>query len=238
MTGRPKADDRALRVLVVEDEELTAQAHGEFVRRIPGFDLVGTALTGRAALSALASLEEGGRAVHLVLLDLGLPDLGGLDVARALRTARSDVDILVITADDELPSLRAAAQAGVVGYLVKPFTYAAFAAKLDGYARYRQALTAGGSGRQEQIDQALALLHSAARPVLPKGLLPETLDSVATLLRGGTRAWSASEAARELGVSRVTARRYLEHLVERGEVTRAPRHGQQGRPELEYSWEG
>ncbi|CAM3435315.1 response regulator [Isoptericola cucumis] len=227
-----------LRVLVVEDEELTAQAHAEFVRRIPGYAVAGTALTGRSALSALGSLEEAGRPVHLVLLDLGLPDMGGLDVARALRAGRADVDILVITADDELPSLRAAAQAGVVGYLVKPFTYSAFAAKLRGYAQYRRALTAGGTGRQEQIDEALGLLHSGARPVLPKGLLPETLESVAAALRGSPRARSASEVGRELGVSRVTARRYLEHLVDRGEASRTPRHGHQGRPELEYSWAG
>jgi len=237
MSARPNGA-HTLRVLVVEDEELTAQAHGEFVRRIPGFELAGTARTGRAALSALGSLEAVGRPVHLVLLDLGLPDLNGLEMARTLRAARADVDILVITADDELPSLRAAAQAGVVGYLVKPFTYAAFAAKLHGYARYRQALAEGGSGRQDQIDRALSLLHSAARPVLPKGLLPETLDTVATHLQDSAHPLSASEAAHELGVSRVTARRYLEHLVALGEATRAPRHGQQGRPELEYSWIG
>ncbi|QAY64044.1 response regulator [Xylanimonas allomyrinae] len=225
-----------LRVLVVEDEELTAQAHAAYVARMPGYRVVGTARTGAAALAALARAADAGCAAHLVLLDLGLPDMSGLDVARTLRAARADVDILVITADNELPSLRAAAQSGVVGYLVKPFTFAAFAARLRAYRQYHRALARGGAGRQQEIDEALAMLHGGARPELPKGLLPETLDVVAATLRSASAACSASELGHELGVSRVTARRYLEHLVDRGEASRTPRHGGQGRPELEYTW--
>lgn len=230
-------DTEPLQVLVVEDEELTAQAHAAYVRRLPGFAVAGTALTGVAALDTLARRRERGQPVQLVLLDMNLPDLHGLDIARAIRGAGADVDVLVITADNQLATVRSAAHAGIVGYLVKPFTYADFAAKMRSYQRFRRVL-AGGAPDQEQIDRALAELHAAAPPPLPKGMSAETLEDVAAVLRRTDDGLSASEVGGRLDVSRVTARRYLEHLVALGDAVRRPRHGSPGRPELEYSWAG
>ncbi|UUZ58798.1 helix-turn-helix domain-containing protein [Nocardioides sp. B-3] len=64
----------------------------------------------------------------------------------------------------------------------------------------------------------------------------ESLRRVTELLRGSDAALSATEVASATGSSRVTARRYLEHLADSDLVTRTPRYGGSGRPEVEYRW--
>ncbi len=64
----------------------------------------------------------------------------------------------------------------------------------------------------------------------------ESLRQVTATLRSATAALSATEVAEPIGASRVTARRYLEHLADEGLVERSPRYGGSGRPEVEYRW--
>jgi response regulator of citrate/malate metabolism len=64
----------------------------------------------------------------------------------------------------------------------------------------------------------------------------DSLRAVVVALRGRPEGLSAGEAGEAIGVSRVTARRYLEHLADEGRVTRAPRYGGAGRPEVGYVW--
>jgi response regulator of citrate/malate metabolism len=71
---------------------------------------------------------------------------------------------------------------------------------------------------------------------LPKGLSVSTLDSVQAYLKQHSGSVSATEVMAALGMSRVTARRYLEYLADAGRVSRASRYGTPGRPENEYGW--
>lgn len=92
---------------------------------------------------------------------------------------------------------------------------------------------------QSDVD---GLFDSLRSPVdaggLPKGVSRESLDPVAaTLVEAGSGARrTAVETAELVGVSRVTARRYLEHLAETGLAERALRYGATGRPQVEYRW--
>jgi response regulator of citrate/malate metabolism len=220
-----------IRVLVVEDEPVAAEAHRAYVDRTDGFATVGVAGTGAAALDAL-----GRTAVDLVLLDLHLPDASGLDLCRRIRAVGADVDVLAVTSARELATVRAAAVHGVVGYLLKPFTYPALRDRLAAYAEYRAQLTAGGDvAGQAEIDRVLGTVRPARSTPLPKGMGRETLDAVVAAVRQGT-GLSAAETAELIGASRITARRYLEYLAETGLVDRVPRSGGAGRPELEYRW--
>ena len=81
-----------------------------------------------------------------------------------------------------------------------------------------------------------SLRANAAPGPLPKGMSPETFNQVSRVLRDSPAALSASQVATEVGTSRVTARRYLEHLADLGQVARQPRYGGSGRPEVEYRW--
>ncbi|PQZ88623.1 hypothetical protein CQ018_16680 [Arthrobacter sp. MYb227] len=228
---------RAFRVLVVDDEISTAQAHASFVSRLPGFEVYAIAHTGSETFAALASATEAGTPIDLVLLDMNLPDLHGLDVARRVRGKGNTVDIIAITAIRDLNVVRTAIATGVTQYLIKPFTFAAFSEKLTNYREFRLNLgTGGASASQASIDNAFAALRSAGPTPLPKGLIPETLGAIGEVLKTSSVALSATEVSESLSLSRVTARRYLEHLAETNQASKAPRHGTRGRPEYEYRW--
>ncbi|MCO4238335.1 response regulator [Pseudarthrobacter sp. MDT3-28] len=231
-----------IRVLVVEDEPVASAAHAAYVGRMAGFMLAGTAPDGQSALRLLGELAAAGEPVELVLLDMNLPDLHGLDIARRMRAAGILADIIAITAVREVAIVRSAVAIGVVQYLIKPFTFATFEDKLSSYRLFRQQLASpeSGAGRtgasQSDVDQAFASLRAPSELPLPKGLSVSTLDSVKEYLKQHSGSVSATEVMAALGMSRVTARRYLEYLADAGTLTRAPRYGTPGRPENEYGW--
>ena len=231
-----------IRVLVVEDEPIAAAAHAAYIERLDGFTLAGSAPDGQSALRLLTEFSAAGNPVELVLLDMNLPDLHGLDIARRMRAAGLFADIIAITAVRELNIVRSAVATGVVQYLIKPFTYATFADKLASYRLFREQLaspaegTAGARASQSDVDQAFASLRAPSEISLPKGLAVSTLDSVQDYIKQQSGAVSASEVMEALGMSRVTARRYLEYLADAGTVSRAARYGAPGRPENEYRW--
>lgn len=227
-----------IRVLVVEDDPIAAEAHALYVRRLDGFELAGTAGTGSDALALIRRQSEAGaEAIDLVLLDMNLPDLHGLDIIRRIRGSGSTVDIIAITAVRELGVVRSAISSGIVQYLIKPFTYSAFSEKLGNYRQFRENLQAQASSTtQSEVDNALAALRPPSQGSLPKGLSEETLRAVVSFLSSASAPVSAVEVAASLELSRVTARRYLEHLADNGSARRMPRYGTRGRPELEYSW--
>ncbi|HXD29086.1 MAG TPA: response regulator [Arthrobacter sp.] len=229
--------ERDLRVLVVDDEPLTAQAHSDYVRRVPGYSVDAVVLTGNAALARLEEAAGGPEPVDLVLLDMNLGDLHGLDVARRIRGRGYTVDIMAITAVRDLYVVKTALSAGVTQYLIKPFTFATFREKLENHRRFRLNLAdEGGPATQASIDNALAALRTVGPTRLPKGLLEETLAAISRELRSADGALSATEVAERLELSRVTARRYLEYLAGLEQAVKSPRHGTPGRPEYEYRW--
>jgi response regulator of citrate/malate metabolism len=233
-----------IRVLIVEDEAVASAAHAAYIGRLPGFELAGTAPDGQSALRLLSEFAAAGDPVELVLLDMNLPDLHGLDIARRMRAAGILADIIAITAVRELAIVRSAVAIGVVQYLIKPFTFATFADKLGSYRLFRQQLATPAQGArkagasQSEVDQAFASLRAPSELPLPKGLSVSTLGSVQDFMKQQADAVSATEVMDALGISRVTARRYLEYLADAGTLSRTARYGTPGRPENEYRWSG
>ncbi|WP_439679470.1 response regulator [Embleya sp. MST-111070] len=224
-----------IRTLVVEDDPVLADAHAVFTGRVPGFEIAGVTGSGTEALRLLST-----RRVDLVLLDLYLPDLHGLDLCRSMRAQGHEADVVAVTSARDLRLVRSAVSLGVVQYLLKPFSFAAFRERLDGYAEYRRRIAEvdapAAAGGQHAVDGAFAALRGTSEsPPLPKGLAAATFEAVVAQLGTGT-ATSAADVATALGISRPTARRYLDHLSARRLVTREPRYGGAGRPEYIYRW--
>ncbi|MFD5398782.1 response regulator [Streptomyces sp. NPDC127097] len=220
-----------IRVLVVEDDPVAADAHALYVGRVPGFTVSGTVHSGA---DARRHLEQ--HAVDLLLLDLYLPDGHGLQLVRTLRAAGHTADIIAVTSARDLTMVREGVSLGVVQYVLKPFTFATLRDRLTRYAEFRAAT--GEASGQDEVDGAIAALRAPRPAALPKGLTAATLQAVTTVLRAAGSGLTATEAAADVGISRITARRYLEHLVESGRAARAPQYGQVGRPELRYRWSG
>lgn len=221
-------------VLIVEDDRFSAEALAEYIGRLAGFTVVGHARTGVAGLQRLA-VEH----VDLVMLDIYLPDMSGLDVLRRLRGGGNTVDVVAVTRARDLAVVQAAVAFGVAHYLVKPFTFANVRARLERYQAYRTQRTSQGLLlAQRDVDELLGRLRETGESVLPKGISRESLHAVVAAVksRAALGGVSAAELAHILGVSRVTARRYLEYLVETGLAHRRARYHGTGRPEFEYTW--
>jgi response regulator of citrate/malate metabolism len=223
-----------IRTLIVEDDFRVAEIHRGFLERLASFTVIGIAHT---AHDALARAEQ--ERPELVLLDIYLPDRSGLEVLRELHaTGRPSVDVIAITAANDVETLRSALQGGVVHYLVKPFQFNAFREKLESYAALRSRLREAREMDQQEIDELYATLRASSSPELPKGLSPTTLALVARTVRQTDRDMSAEDVAELTGVSRVTSRRYLDRLARSGLVAVTMRYGKAGRPEHRYRWTG
>lgn len=222
-----------IRTLIVEDDFRVAEVHRGFLERLPAFTVSGVA---RTAAEALAQAEAD--PPDLVLLDIYLPDRSGLDVLRELHAAgRPPVDVIAITAANDVETLRSALRGGVVHYLVKPFQLTAFRDKLESYAALRSRLAGVRRLDQQEVDEIYELVRSRPLAVeLPKGLSPTSLALVARTLRASDLDLSAIEVAEATGMSRVTSRRYLDHLGRSGVVEVSLRYGSAGRPEHRYRW--
>jgi response regulator of citrate/malate metabolism len=156
-------------------------------------------------------------------------------LCRSLRAAGIEIDVIAVTAVREAAVVRSAVSLGIVQYLIKPFGFAAFAEKLHAYREYHARVGAAAITDQQEVDASFAALRTSSSGGLPKGLTAETLDRVRAAVRDApSEAVSAAELAGALDLSRVTARRYLEHLADAGVVERASRYGTPGRPEVEY----
>ncbi|MBF9071578.1 response regulator [Streptacidiphilus fuscans] len=250
-----------IRTLVVDDDFRVSGIHAAYVAKVPGFEVVGQVATVAAALDAVPGLRP-----DLLLLDVYLPDGTGLDVLRQLAATPVPVptaelgsveaseaagaggadadarygrpDAIMITAARDVSSVREAMQLGAVGYLVKPFGFAALEQRLAAYAELRQRMAAlGDAGETDQadVDALFSVGRSAPLPSVPaKGHSAPTLALVRDAMRTARRDLSAAEVAELTGVSRATAQRYLSYLVKEGLARLELRYGTTGRPEHRY----
>jgi response regulator of citrate/malate metabolism len=222
-----------IRTLVVDDDFMSSSIHRSYVDRVAGFATVGEAHTGAEALELVQRLRP-----DLLLLDIYLPDISGLDVIRRLRQSEASVDVIAVTAAKDVKTLRAAMQGGVVHYLVKPFLFDTFRERLERYGALKQRLDMIREASQTDIDRLFSLLRAQGAAGLPKGISAPTLGIVVGALRETPEEVTAVTVADRAGVSRGTARRYLEYLETLGSVELKLRYGTTGRPEHLYRWLG
>ena len=221
-------------VLVVEDDVTVARVHARVVERVPGFMVLASVHTGAEAIARVRADEPA-----LVVLDLYLPDMSGLEVLRQIRGQGLTTDVIVISAAREAETVREALRAGAVDYLLKPFRVERLTESLEEYRAHREELAGLEALGQETIDRILGRSARREEPSLPyqKGIDPATLGRIVRVLRAERRPMTSDEIAAMAGVSRTTANRYLRHLTAVGEVKAEPVYGSVGRPELRYCLE-
>ena len=218
------------RVLIVEDDKDVARVTRGFVERHSQFQVVAEAGTGRAALEAIFAFQP-----DLVLLDIYLPDMTGISVLRAARARGYMGEVVAVTAASEVETVRRARQLGVRHYLVKPFTMSAMHERLDAVHQSlaREETLTMTELSQHEIDRLMT--DTRALSTTPQDGSSITLDRVADALDDAGGSASAVEIAAATGLSRVSARRYLQRLVDAGRADVEPRYGSAGRPEMRYT---
>ncbi|MGY3943465.1 response regulator [Aeromonas tecta] len=217
-----------IKILIVEDDPAIAEIHRRFVQRLDGFDVLGVALTLFDAREQIDILKP-----DLVLLDVWLPDGEGFSLLRELRQAGACLDVILLTAAREASALQEAMRLGVVDFILKPVVFERLRDTLEKYRQSSAALAALADIDQQAVDALLGSpLQQVAAAGLPKGIDGLTLQRVLAALTG--EGASAEEIGSRVGVSRTTARRYLEFLVGQQLASPELEYGTVGRPERRY----
>lgn len=225
------ASTPSLTVLVVDDDYRVASVHVGFVEAVPGFRVVGQAHSAADAIRLAGELRP-----DVVLMDVYLPDGDGLHVVRQLLAEPSAPTVIVISAANDVATVRQAVQLGALHYLVKPFGFAQLAERLTAFRRAHDDLGAfPAEATQHDIDRLFDLLRpgNPAQTESTRRLAP-TLQSVYDAVASSSGSLSASDVATAIGISRTTAQRALSQLEQSDVLTLELRYGATGRPEHRY----
>ena len=116
-TAKASATLRSIRVVIVDDHALVREGTRQLLQQVPGIDVVATAGSGEEALPLVHELTP-----DVALVDINLPNMSGLELARELATTLSSVHVLILSAYDEYAYIAEALEIGVGGYLLKTAT--------------------------------------------------------------------------------------------------------------------
>jgi DNA-binding NarL/FixJ family response regulator len=208
-------EEPRIKVYVVEDQTKILKNQLKLLEASKDLQIIGTALSGETAVEEVPKLLP-----DVLLLDLGLPRMSGIDVTRVVKKISPAVEILIFTIFDEEDKVLEAVQAGASGYLLK-------GTPADRIVEAIKEVKSGGTVIQPNLARKL-LKHfrvtgpgeaelppqASAEPVLRP--LSEREKEILQLIAKGV---SNSEAARLLTVSKATIRTHLEHIYRKLEVT-------------------
>ncbi|MBI5493378.1 MAG: response regulator transcription factor [Deltaproteobacteria bacterium] len=214
-----------IRVLVVEDQPKILKNQLKLLAAYPEIDIVGTAVSGEAALEEVERCNP-----EVLLCDLGLPQMSGIDVTREVKAKHPNMEILIFTIFDEEDKVLEAIKAGASGYLLK-------GAEADKIVESIKEVKSGGSVIQPNLARSLLRHFRApmegqppppppvdpARPVDANAPRQETRRALTEreleILQIIAKGLSNNEAAKVLGLSKATIRTHLEHIYQKLDVT-------------------
>ncbi|MFL5839147.1 MAG: response regulator [Thermoleophilaceae bacterium] len=229
-SARPNVEsDPPWKVLIVEDSHAVAALHQRLVEATPGFRSLGIVSDGDAAYRAVATMHP-----DLAIIDLAMPGCDGRTLLRRLRADGPEVEVVVVTASRDAQTVREMLHLGVVDYLVKPFAPERLQHSMSTFARRARGLR---RAQLAQDDVDIVQASGAVRMLrVPKGLKRARLSAVRGVLERSDRALTAEEVGEQIGVARVTARRYLDYLDVIGSVTVERECHGPGRPRNRYRY--
>ena len=210
-----------MRVLIIEDDPMVAMIHKEYFKRKELTD----DLNHVTSLEAVKDYLKKNK-VDLIVLDNYLTDGQGVEFLPELK----GYPIIMITAANDVQTVEAALSNGVVDYLVKPFTYERFSQAIDKVQDYVNLLS------KEKINQDLIddYLNSGRvdeeEDSLPKGLSRITLKKVIEAIQQQNTGFTTQQIADILDISRITIRKYLNHLVNINVLSEDAEYYTSGRP--------
>ncbi|WP_343070851.1 response regulator [Bacillus sp. REN10] len=215
-------------MLIAEDDPMVAQINKQYAEAIPGFYVQKIVTSPEAAMQAIETNRP-----DLLLLDIYMPGMSGLELLKNIRLLNKSIDVIVISAANDMLSVRKALHYGAVDYLMKPFQFDRFEQALLSYQQRYEIYARSDEVNQGEIDELFfSREKKAVRQVLPKGLTKETLKLVwLSVEKWPEEDFSAEDIAFHSGVSRVSVRKYLSFLQEIGVLEERISYGSVGRPQ-------
>ena len=221
------------KVLIVEDDPMVAMINEQYIKRNKNFQLVGKCKDGTAALEFLEQ-----NSVDLIVLDVYMPHMDGLETLRTIRNRQIPVDAIMVTAANDRNSVEEALHLGIVDYLVKPFTFDRFQMALEKYISQTNAFRDFDTLNQKNIDHIIDNSRKKSEDAFPKGIQEKTLLLIMEYLKDNADNWfTGDEIAEQVGLTGVTVRRYMNYLAESGRVTAKMNYETGGRPCMRYCYE-
>ena len=222
-----------LKTVIVEDDRMVANINAQFAEKTPGVQVVAIFHSGRDALACLEKTR-----VDILLTDLYMPEMSGIELVTALRSRGCDADVIFITAANDAPHIQDALRLGAVDYLIKPFRYERFEEALDKIVLRRKVIESGLKFTQADIDEMIRANRPSAESrsaELEKGIQRQTLDHIRADLQKNAGSYrTAEQIATDTNLSKVTVRRYLNYLIGTNEAESQVDYSTGGRPRVEY----
>lgn len=216
-------------VIIVEDDPMVASIDRQYVEMNSAFHVAKVCRHGGEGLAYLAEHDA-----DLIILDYYTPAMDGLEFVDRLHAMGRTPDIIMVTSANDTHIVRELLSRGVMDYLVKPFRSQRFHQALERFLQSRQMLDREeGSMDQAAIDRLVQ--RGEAAPPLAKGLNQGTLDLIREFFssRPGDM-FTGEQIAEAVGLSRITVRRYVNFMVDGGEITTSIDYQTGGRPSIRY----
>jgi DNA-binding NarL/FixJ family response regulator len=200
MTAAP---DERIRIVVVDDHDVVRRGLLSVLGGEPDLEVVGAAEGGMRALDLIAQLDERAQRPDVVVMDLEMAPVDGIETTRQIRSRYDNVEVVALTSFGEEERVRAALEAGASGYLLKD-------ADVDEVAAAVRAAHRG----ELQLDPAVArLLMSSLRGIsrddVSSALTPRELEVLALVGTGRAN----KEIAADLSISERTARTHVSNIL-------------------------
>ena len=221
-------------VLIVEDDPMVSMINKQYVNQNPHFHVCSVCNNG---LSAMEYLQK--NVVHLIILDQYMPHTDGLTLLRQIGEKGIPVSVIMVTAANDSETIEEALRLGIIDYLVKPFSNNRFQQALKTFLSRQDAFHDLATFNQQSLDALIGGAYPKTNDELPKGIQNQTLETICDFLENNPSVeLTGEEIADEIGLSRVTVRRYMNYLLEKGQIIGNMNYETGGRPCMLYRWNG
>ena len=229
-----------MKVLLIEDDPMVREVNRQFIEQINGFSLVGYAGNGIEGIEKIKQLQP-----ELVFMDVFMPEQDGIITLGKIREEHLPVDVIAVTAANDMPTVQRILHLGVYDYIMKPFTFERIEQTLMNYQAYKKKIGDMQDLTQHDVDHLMQqripdqivvppVTEAIVINELPKGFNRATLDKVLAYIQESNEAVSAEEVSTYIGTARVTARRYLDFLEKQSLLKVDIQYGSVGRPIHRY----
>lgn len=222
-------------VIIVEDDPMVRMLNKNYIEENRSLNVTGAFGNGKEALEFL----EKGNKVDLIVLDVFMPIMDGDEFLCEIRNRGYTCPVIMVTAVNEPEHYRRLTAYGVMDYLVKPFDKARFMLSLERFLKSGKIANKETGFSQEDLDEIYTGGQNEAEAQLEKGLQKKTLELVKGFLEKNVGRKLTSEIISDsIGLSRVTVRRYMNYLLEQGELDSSVNYTTGGRPSITYTYKG